>query len=971
MNKILILIITVQFFFLNCNAVLAATYYVATNGDNSYSKAEAQNVDTPWRTLNYAESQLSSGDTVIVRGGTYYEQLYIEVPDVAFKAYPGETPILNGDVSGDGWPFDIPTWDGLITVRHVSGVTIDGFRTINSKKGGINTWGTASHVTIKNCETYYTGGNGITIAANYSLVENNDVSYSNLNTVSTVCPGGLGSSTGWGAALTTSTGANIGIIIRGNIVSKSCGEGISAIWRSDDVLVEDNIAYDHRSVNYYLDTSNNVTFRNNIGYCTGDSDWFRTNGWNRAGINLAIDNERTFAGYQGGDHRVYNNLFADCAYGIIMAHWGSSPNPVDNVEIYNNIIVESYNSNNNDIAFSITDDGHTNIKVRNNIIVNTAGTLASVAPTGVMFSNNLWWDGRGGMPEVDARGTGDVYANPNLVKTSNWNNIIGGTEDAAWWEIMSGSPAIDAGVALGSPYNVDFAKVTRPQDSGWDIGAYEYTSTTPTCGEGQITSLCICSGTEYSSGYCCSGSWQSTACSAPTSTASAYRFTGPVTLDGDLTEWQNVPSLSLITPDDVVTGSSSSNNDASLIFKALWDSDNIYIAADVTDDVITSDDPTQGWRDDSVEVYFDGNHDSTGPTQPDDFRPRLFPDGTWEDDLTAGKSATLAAQSKPGGYILEAIIPYSSLGNIIPAADKILGFDLQMNDDDDGGSNDAVLMFSGDPQGGNFAGLVDLILESSLVDITPPPYHTVLKTSSPPVIDGDISEFSGLDVITLSNSQGTTGDYKLMWDDTALYIAASVTDTQLNADSTHVEDSPLWRDDSIELMFDTLHNAGTTLQNDDYKFFVNIQNVHTDSLAFDMSWNASYTSDVQLSGTVNDNTDTDTGYTIEIAMPWSNWGISPPATNDAWGFELVMNDRNSSGLRDWSPWANTDQDGNPNNPDGWGDLWFLHPSDSNQDGCINLDELLAFIDRWKKSSKDVPMPEVMEAIGLWNSGTGC
>jgi hypothetical protein len=49
----------------------------------------------------------------------------------------------------------------------------------------------------------------------------------------------------------------------------------------------------------------------------------------------------------------------------------------------------------------------------------------------------------------------------------------------------------------------------------------------------------------------------------------------------------------------------------------------------------------------------------------------------------------------------------------------------------------------------------------------------------------------------------------------------------------------------------------------------------------------------------------------------------------------------------------------------------IHRADSNQDGCIDLDELLAFIKRWKISSKDVPMLEVMEAIGLWNRGAGC
>jgi hypothetical protein len=50
----------------------------------------------------------------------------------------------------------------------------------------------------------------------------------------------------------------------------------------------------------------------------------------------------------------------------------------------------------------------------------------------------------------------------------------------------------------------------------------------------------------------------------------------------------------------------------------------------------------------------------------------------------------------------------------------------------------------------------------------------------------------------------------------------------------------------------------------------------------------------------------------------------------------------------------------------------FHGADNNpQDGCVETHELLIFIDRWKVSSRDVPMPEVMKAIGLWNQGTGC
>ena len=48
-----------------------------------------------------------------------------------------------------------------------------------------------------------------------------------------------------------------------------------------------------------------------------------------------------------------------------------------------------------------------------------------------------------------------------------------------------------------------------------------------------------------------------------------------------------------------------------------------------------------------------------------------------------------------------------------------------------------------------------------------------------------------------------------------------------------------------------------------------------------------------------------------------------------------------------------------------------HRSDTNQDGCVETGELMVFIDRWKISSQDVTMPELMESIRLWKGGYGC
>ncbi len=47
-----------------------------------------------------------------------------------------------------------------------------------------------------------------------------------------------------------------------------------------------------------------------------------------------------------------------------------------------------------------------------------------------------------------------------------------------------------------------------------------------------------------------------------------------------------------------------------------------------------------------------------------------------------------------------------------------------------------------------------------------------------------------------------------------------------------------------------------------------------------------------------------------------------------------------------------------------------HKSDTNQDGCVSMTELTAFISRWQLDSSNPTIRELIEAIGLWKRG-GC
>jgi hypothetical protein len=261
-------------------------------------------------------------------------------------------------------------------------------------------------------------------------------------------------------------------------------------------------------------------------------------------------------------------------------------------------------------------------------------------------------------------------------------------------------------------------------------------------------------------------------------------------------------------------------------------------------------------------------------------------------------------------------------------------------------------------------------IETQSCSITPTTNYSILKTNSAPTIDGNLNEFADANPITITNSRGTTGIYKLMWDSNALYLAAEFSDDKLNADLAHQEDDSIYSDDSLEIMFDTLNNGGTSMQTDDYKFFVNVNNIHTDSQKYDTSWDSGITKDVLVSGTINNDADTDTGYVIEVRIPWAGW-VSAPVNEAVWGMNVQLNDKIETGTTQ-TQWSESGL--GVNVPDGWNEVVFSSEtigsicgaSDSNSDGIVTISELIDYIGEWKIGN--VPIDDLIDAIGKWKSG---
>lgn len=155
--------------------------------------------------------------------------------------------------------------------------------------------------------------------------------------------------------------------------------------------------------------------------------------------------------------------------------------------------------------------------------------------------------------------------------------------------------------------------------------------------------------------------------------------------------WDNAKEIST---DIWVTG----NSGATAKVKTMWDNENLYVIADVTDPVLNKSNENV-WEQDSVEIFLDQNNNKTSSYQGDDSQIRV----NFENTVTVsgynpeGLKTQTSITDK--GYIVELAIPLTE----IEAKDGyIVGFDVQVNDADEAGVRTGVVTWC-DPSGSSYA----------------------------------------------------------------------------------------------------------------------------------------------------------------------------------------------------------------------------------------------------------------------------
>jgi len=142
-----------------------ATYYVAPTGNDGNPGSEA----SPWETLGHGVAQLSAGDTLVARAGTYPEALPNTIPAgtdwssaVTVQAFDGEAVVLKPAAG----PANVVTVSGAATGYIVlRGLELDG---ANVSGAAVSIAGDAHHVRIEHCRVRNAPGHGIEIGGNGS-----------------------------------------------------------------------------------------------------------------------------------------------------------------------------------------------------------------------------------------------------------------------------------------------------------------------------------------------------------------------------------------------------------------------------------------------------------------------------------------------------------------------------------------------------------------------------------------------------------------------------------------------------------------------------------------------------------------------------------------------------------------------------------------------------------------------------------
>ena len=452
------------------NSIFAATYYISASGGNdTRTKAQAQNSSTPWLTIQHCANNAVAGDTCLVAAGTYNE-IVSTVNDgtgvnnmITFHA-TGAAYVQQFIISRDWTKVDGFKFDPVVTSTPVF-----------NEPGAYITVGASNCIISNNVihdKVYWA-------LPGYSCTPAN----CQYNPCNAECSTPIG--------IYNTAGSNNLITL--NEISNSRGYGINAGGGGGNIVISYNTIHDiYDDVFRINDHTGPVSILYNHVYNAFDDPGHHA------------DFIQVFTNQGGHDVLIEGNYFHDSTASMGMI-WGWDPgaqyNPynwtwrnnifrningpygeyvITNLKFFNNVFDNVGGGQSCAFSACMPSEGCTPAaEIKNNFFVNHgtgAGTDCGIgygAPCGVLNASNNYY----------AQGSSAGWA--AILNLSEPNAINGGNPQFVDYangdfHLQSSSPAKDKGVAISGWSNpTDKDGVSRPQGSAWDIGAYEYVGSPP------------------------------------------------------------------------------------------------------------------------------------------------------------------------------------------------------------------------------------------------------------------------------------------------------------------------------------------------------------------------------------------------------------------------------------------------------------------------------------------------------------
>jgi len=441
---------------------------------------------------------LGAGDTVWIRGGTYTEFWVTQADQgsagvyLIFKSYANENVIINATGSNGNAAAIAVVGNPATVANRVSYVKFDGRGNDSGMHITTHNVSVENGIVIRN--GWYIWFSGLVVnadgreygfrirsinwgtdqgetddasGAKYCLIEYCDASNANEEPIKL---------SGWAVnynevrfcnAHDQTNGTAPGINISGGGYEGDAPTGN---------LVHDNNVYNNPTIVYAETYQAGVGIgivANTTGGPSGNKVYnnkIYNNGWQGIEIGTGAT----------GNYIYGNQIYGNGYYAI--NNYGGSGNYIYNNLIYGNQITQSY------AEIMVQNSGYAYL-YNNSIKANVGNGIAisSGAASGSIVKNNIIWDQVGGSNAFTNSASGttaqynDFYGTTSYGSATQSNNI---NENPQWdssYALTSSSPSgtghvVDGGTSLSSVFTTDINGASRPQGSGWDMGAYEYGS---------------------------------------------------------------------------------------------------------------------------------------------------------------------------------------------------------------------------------------------------------------------------------------------------------------------------------------------------------------------------------------------------------------------------------------------------------------------------------------------------------------